>query len=64
MDDLFAEAMGAVSLSKGFLFSVLRRLGEAGSRPCQNKRGEFVELLPGEESNGEDSPLKREDCRC
>lgn len=38
---------------------MLARLGEVGSRPCQNSLGELAELVAnGDESYGDDSPLK------
>lgn len=62
MEERFEGTGGVPSRSKGFLFSALSRPGDAvGSRPCQNRRGELaVLLLNGEESNGEESPLKTE----
>ncbi len=37
---------------------MLARLGEVGSRPCQNNLGELADLVPmGGESNGDDSSL-------
>ena len=41
------------------LFSVLNRLGVAGSRPCQKSRGDELpsEALKGDDWNGDESPL-------
>jgi hypothetical protein len=41
-------------------FSVLNRLDEAGSRPCQNSRGDepSADALNGDDWNGDESPLR------
>lgn len=41
-------------------FSVLNRFDEAGSRPCQNSRGDepSADVLKGEDWNGDESPLR------
>jgi len=54
IDDRFAGD-GEVSRSpKGFLFSELNLVGDAGSLFCQYRRGELE--ATGEESNGDESP--------
>lgn len=55
IDDRLAGDGELSRCSNGFLFSELKRLGEAGSRLCQYRRGEVE--TNGDESNGEESPL-------
>ena len=52
---------GEVSLFPNKPFSELKRLGVAGSRPCQKRRGDELpsEALKGDDWNGDESPLSR-----
>ncbi len=57
IDDLFAGD-GELSRSlKGFRFSALDLVVDAGSRFCQYRRGELE--ATGDESKGDESPLKK-----
>ena len=52
MEDRFAGAGELSRWSPGLRFSAAKRVGEAGSRLCQYRRGEFETI--GEESKGEE----------
>lgn len=57
MEERFAGE-GEVSRCRVLVFSELKRLGDAGSRPCQKSRGDALlpEPLKGDGSKGDESP--------
>lgn len=57
IDDLLAGDGEASRSVRGFRFSALDLVGDAGSRFCQYRRGELEAI--GDGSKGEESPLKR-----
>ena len=57
IDDLLAKDGEPSRSLRGFRFSALDLVGDAGSRLCQYRRGEFEAI--GDESKGDESPPKR-----